>query len=492
MGNILAIDQGTTGTTAALVDIESLKLTAKANEEFPQIFPSPGLVEHDLEDIWKTVGNTISAVIDKANIKAEDIKSIGITNQRETICAFRRSGEPLANAIVWQDRRTHQFCADASSTQKESIREKTGLPMDPYFSGTKVHWLINNNKDVQKALKEDDCLFGTIDTFLLYRLTGNKSFATEPSNASRTLLFNIKTSVWDKGLCDLFHVPQSSLPTVQSSFGNFGTTLGLEFLPDGIQISGILGDQQAALFGQAGFDKGMSKCTYGTGAFYLANTGEELKTSNNGLLTTIAYQEAGKNYYALEGSSYITGAAVQWLRDNLKIIEDSSQVEELARKATEDSTQNILLLPFFTGLGSPYWVSDAQAAIVGITRDTGNPQIARACLEGIALSINDLILSVEKDFGEKISELRVDGGAVVNDLLMEFQASFSNLKIIRPAVIETTAFGAACAAAIGANLMSKDDIRNSWKSDKEFTIQPSSYHAKKKDQWNKVIEKLYL
>lgn len=492
MKYILSIDQGTTGTTAALVDLETLQITKKTNQEFEQIFPKPGQVEHNLNDIWATVETTVKQVVSDSGARFDQIQGIGITNQRETICAFKKDGSPLCNAIVWQDRRTQDFCKSASKDQKEMIQQKTGLPLDPYFSGTKIKWLIENNTEVKKALAEDNCLFGTIDTYLLYRLSSGKAYATEPSNASRTLLFNIQESCWDEELLQLFNVTKSSLPTVKSSFGEFGKTEGLGFLPDGIKISGILGDQQAALFGQAGFQKGMSKCTYGTGAFYLINTGKELKRSSHGLLTTIAYQENGINYYALEGSSYIAGAAVQWLRDNLKIIKESSEIEALALEASSSSMENILFLPFFTGIGSPHWISDAQAAIVGITRDTGNAQIAKACLEGICLSINDLIQSVEKDFGEELKELRVDGGAVVNDLLMRTQSSFSNLTIIRPEVIETTAFGAACAAAIGAGLMTKEDISQNWRSEKVFKEERSSYHIEKKKKWDRYISKIFL
>jgi len=492
MGYILSIDQGTTGTTAVIVDLNNLKIVAKNNQEFPQIFPKPGRVEHNLNEIWNTVKDTISRVIESSNISVNDIKAIGITNQRETVCAFNKEGRPLANAIVWQDRRTHEFCRSVESKQKEIIRLKTGLPMDPYFSASKIRWLIQNNEQVKEALSNDDCLFGTIDTYLLYRLSGCESFATEPSNASRTLLYNIEESRWDRELAKFFEVPLNTLPEVQSSFGIFGKTAGLSFLPDGISISGILGDQQAALFGQAGFEKGMSKCTYGTGAFYLVNTGEKLQRSSHGLLTTVAYQENGKNYYALEGSSYIAGAAVQWLRDNLKIIRSSSEVEALAKKADDASMENILFLPFFTGIGSPYWVADSQAALIGLTRDTENSQIARACLEGITLSINDLVRSVEKDLNQKIPELRVDGGGVVNDLMMSMQSAFSNLKVVRPKVIETTAFGAACAAAIGANLMTKGDISENWKSEKVFENEPSAYHQLKQDAWDAAIKKIYL
>lgn len=492
MGAILSIDQGTTGTTAFLIDSENLEVLGKVNKEFPQIFPKPGWVEHNLNDIWDTVSFTVTKVLKDCNLRAKDIDCIGITNQRETICAFDKQGSPLRNAIVWQDRRTYEFCEELKDNKEAIIKKKTGLPLDPYFSGSKIHWLIENDKGVKKAIENQDCLFGTIDTFLIYKLSGGESHSTEASNASRTLLFNIEDGQWDQDLLALFKVPLETLPECKNSFDNFGVTQGLGFLPDGIPITGVLGDQQAALFGQAGFKKGMSKCTYGTGAFYLINTEEQCVRSNNGLLSTIAYRENGRDFYAIEGSSYIAGAAVQWLRDKLGIIENSPQIESLSKRASNDTMANILFLPFFTGIGSPYWVGNATAAIVGLTRDTGNEQIARACLEGICLSINDLVESVEKDTGLKVEELRVDGGAVVNDFLMELQANYSQTKIIRPKVIETTAYGAACAAAIGKGLHTKEDIERLWSEDKVFNPQSSQYFLHKKEEWKKVIKRLYL
>ncbi|MEC7276801.1 MAG: glycerol kinase GlpK [Bdellovibrionota bacterium] len=492
MGLILSIDQGTTGTTAALIDSKSLKLLGKTNKEFPQIYPKPGWVEHNLDDIWATVASTITEVITKCDVSTTDIVTIGITNQRETICAFDKQGHPLHNAIVWQDRRTHEFCKSHKESHEAKFKVKTGLPLDPYFSASKMRWLLENSDTVKEHSAKGDLLFGTIDTFLIYKLTHFEAHKTEASNASRTLLLDINSGAWCDELCDFFNVPKETLPSVESSFSLFGKTKGLSFLPDGIPISGVLGDQQAALFGQAGLEKGMSKCTYGTGAFYLQNTGNDIIHSRNGLLTTIAYRENGVDYYALEGSCYIAGAAVQWLRDNLKIINNSGDVEALAKNASDDGMENILFLPFFSGLGSPYWISDAQAAIVGLTRDSGNSELARACLEGICLSINDLMESFEKDSGHKVKELRVDGGAVVNDFLMQLQSNFSETSIIRPVVIETTAFGAACAAGIGSELFTKEELLNKWQEDKVFNPQNSDYYKRKKNQWNGVIKRLYL
>lgn len=489
---ILAIDQGTTGTTAVLIDAITLEVVSKVNHEFPQIFPKPGWVEHNLNDIWDTVCKSVSEVLKKANIKGEEIQTIGITNQRETICAFDKNSRPIRNAIVWQDRRTNDFCKNLATNLKEKITAKTGLPVDPYFSGTKINWLLSNDSKVQEAIKNNDCFFGTIDTFLIHKLTGGKSHVTEASNASRTLLFDIHKGAWCEELLEIFDIDKKNLPEVRDSFGDFGSTTGLDFLPDGITINGVLGDQQSALFGQAGIKKGMSKCTYGTGAFYLINTGDECIQSQNGLLSTIAYRENGKDYFALEGSSYIAGAAVQWLRDQLQFFPDSPAVEELALQSSDDKMANVLFLPFFTGLGSPYWVGEATAAITGLTRDTGRSEIARACLEGVCLAINDLIESIEKDSGLKVKELRVDGGAVVNNFLMQTQANISNTKIIRPKVIETTAFGAACAAAIGKNIITKNQLEEMWQEESTFTPVESGYFEMKKGQWKETIKKLYL
>ena len=492
MKAILAIDQGTTGTTAILINSETMEFIGKVNKEYPQIYPKPGWVEHNLNDIWESVRTSILELLANNKFSPSDIITIGITNQRETICPFTKNGEPISNAIVWQDRRTEEFCHSIDAETRKAITLETGLPVDPYFSGTKIKWLIENDHKVKEEIKNQNCYFGTIDTFLIYKLTGNKSFFTEPSNASRTLLYNLKEGDWSSSLLDKFNVPSEALPKIKDSFGLFGHTYNLDFLPNNISITGVLGDQQAALFGQAGISKGDSKCTYGTGAFYLMNTGDQLQYSDNGLLTTIAYRQNGKDYFALEGSCYIAGAAVQWLRDNLSFFESSPEVEDLARKATDESMKNIMFLPYFSGLGTPYWKSDAQAAIVGLTRDSGKEQISRACLEGICLSINELIEVFEKDSGIKASELKVDGGAVSNELLNQMQANFSNITIIKPVVIETTAFGAAAAAAIGKDLFNKEELPNLWKQEKAYTARPTDYNASKIKQWKSLINSLYL
>lgn len=493
---ILAIDQGTTGSTACLINADTFEFVGKVNKEYPQIYPQPGLVEHNLNDIWESVTFTIEKVLKDYNVSGNQIKCIGVTNQRETTCAFKKDGTPLHNAIVWQDRRTHVFCDDLRKKGlSEKIKEKTGLTIDPYFSSTKMHWLLNNTDAVKTSAQNNDLRFGTIDTFLLYKLTNGNSYKTDASNASRTMLMNLKTLKWDPELLDLFNVRESMLPEITDSFTVFGKTQGLGFLPDGIAISGILGDQQSALFGQAGFNKGDFKCTYGTGAFLLFNTGSDLHYSKNGLLTTVEYSHQGKPCYALEGSTYIAGAAVQWLRDNLKLINKSSEIEALANEVKNLSEmENILFLPFFTGIGSPYWQAEAKAAIVGLTRDTKNAHIARACLEGITFSINDLIEAIRKDTNQPIAEIRVDGAAVENNLLCDIQASVSNLKIIRPKVIETTAYGAGLAAAIGIGMINFSDIKKLWREDRTFGGIPSwsDYYSKKRIQWQSTIQRLFL
>ncbi|MDO9181632.1 MAG: glycerol kinase GlpK [Bacteriovorax sp.] len=493
---ILSIDQGTTGTTACLIDAETFLFVGKVNKEYPQIYPKPSWVEHNLNDIWASVESSVQEVLKKNNVRGNQIIAIGITNQRETTCAFSRSGTPLANAIVWQDRRTTDFCQNLN-TQKnlpEKIKLLTGLPIDPYFSASKMNWLLNNNSAVKEAALVDDLLLGTIDTFLLYKLTGNINHKTDASNASRTMLMNLKTTSWDQELLDLFNIKKEYLPIIEDSFHTFGVTKGLSFLPDNIAITGILGDQQSALFGQAGFFEGEMKCTYGTGAFVLLNTGDKLVYSKFGLLTTVEYRYKGKPCYALEGSSYIAGAAVQWLRDNLQIISKSSEIEKLALEVKNlDELKHILFFPFFSGIGSPYWNADAKASLVGLTRDSNRSHIAYATLEGIALSINDLLTAMKNDTGLAIKTLKVDGGAVENNLLMQLQASISETKIIKPKVIETTAFGAALAAAIGAGLVEMDQLKNIWQMDQEFTAKDSlaAYTKNKKELWSKTLNTIY-
>jgi len=489
---ILALDQGTTGTTAALVDAKTFKFIDKVNLEYPQIYPKPGWVEHNLNDIWNSVEATVKKVLTKANASANDIVAIGITNQRETTCAFDRSGKPLANAIVWQDRRTSDFCRENKSHEPK-LRSQTGLPLDPYFSATKMRWLLQNVDAVKNAAKKGDLCFGTIDTFLLYKLTA--VHATEGSNASRTLVYDLHKLKFEESLLEFFSLPQDALPQVLPSFGEFGKTKGLGFLPDGIPVTGILGDQQSALFGQAGHSKGALKCTYGTGAFMLLNTGTSAVNSDNGLLTTIAYQDKSGAHYALEGSCYIAGAAVQWLRDNLKIISSSPEVEMLAKQiGSLEEMEHVMFLPFFTGIGSPHWAPEAKAAIVGMTRDTSAAHLARACLEGIALSINDLVNAMSADTKLKVESMRVDGGAAANDLLLEMQATFGGMKVIRPKVIETTAYGAAFAAGIGIGAVDLAGIDKLWEEDRVFSPISSTvaYCQKKASLWQQTIKRLYL
>lgn len=483
---ILSIDQGTTGSTALLIDSKSYEVVEKVNHEFKQIFPKPGWVEHNLNDIYDSVTRAIKDVMKAGNVSGNQIDCIGITNQRETVCAYTKDGEPICNAIVWQDRRTAQYCKDNKEAYSKH-QDKTGLPLDPYFSGTKMKWLLENVEDVSSSNKKDELRLSTIDTFLLYKLTNGNAFKTEPSNASRTLLMDLETCEWDDELTSFFNIPKNALPEICDSFTDFGETSGLGFLPDGIKISCILGDQQAALFGQAGYKEGELKTTYGTGAFIVLNTGEKKLKSSNGLLTTIAYRHNGKTIYALEGSSYIAGAAVQWLRDNLKIIKSSPDVEALAAKASEESMESILFLPFFTGIGSPHWNADARAAIVGLTRDSSQEHISRACLEGMALSINDSIQALIEDFPSSVNAIKVDGGACLNNLLMQFQANFSQKEIVRPKVIETTAYGVALGAYVGIGKMQMSEIDSLWKEEKVFRPKSSGYFSNKKSLWDSYI-----
>lgn len=494
MKYILSIDQGTTGSTVALVNADTFELEHKVNHEFKQIYPEPGQVEHNLNDIWESVSKGLNEVVNKFNLTKENILSIGITNQRETTCAFKKNGEPLYNAIVWQDRRTTPFCQSIIDRGLEtSIKKKTGLVMDPYFSGSKINWLLNNSVKVQNASKEENLLFGTIDTYLLYKLTNCKSYYTDTTNASRTLLMDLTTCDWDDSLCDLFQVKNNQLPKIIDSIGSFGFTEGLDELPDGIPITGILGDQQAALFGQAGIKEGDAKCTYGTGAFALINTGKEIKTSENGLLTTVAYSYKNKINYALEGSSYIAGAAVQWLRDNLSFFKSAPEIEALANNIkSNEEIMSLYFYPYFSGIGTPYWKPEAKACLIGMTRDTSKDHISRAVLEGIALSIDDLFCSLKKDAQKKLREIKVDGGAVANNLLCEMQAAFSETEVVRPKVIETTAYGAAIASAIGIDHINFDSLEKLWKSEKVFKSEKNTYYSEKKENWKKIQKIIYI
>lgn len=492
MKYLLAIDQGTTGSTALIIDAKTLQILDKEKSDYRQIYPKPGWVEHDLEDIWSSVGKSVETVLKRQNINPRNISAIGITNQRETTCAFDKKGKPLHHAIVWQDRRTAEYCDQNRTRYEEKCRKKTGLPLDPYFSGTKMRWLLDHVPSVKVAADRKDLCLSTVDSFLIYRLTDGINFVTEASNASRTMLMSLETFQWDNDLLHFFNISREFLPEMRESFSSFGETKNAGILPDGIPILSILGDQQAALFGQACVLEGDIKSTYGTGAFLLLNTGEKLIYSQTGLLSTAAYSFRGKKIYALEGSAYIAGAAVQWLRDNLKSIQSSSEVSKIAEEVTDLSQmEHVLFMPFFTGIGTPYWNSQAKAAIVGLTRDTHTGHIARACLEGIALSLNDSVSSFKKDF-PRLNDIRVDGGAASNDLLMQMQANFSQKTILRPACIDTTAFGVAVGCLVAKGEVSIEDLGRYWKLEKEFTPEKNPYFPNKKKLWDETIKRLYL
>lgn len=473
---VLSIDQGTTGTTVLAVD-KTLEVIAKENREFRQIYPKPGWVEHDLEDIWRSTEETLASVLDK--IDANRIAAIGITNQRETVGLWERDGgRPIHNAIVWQCRRTADICRKLKEGGHEAtFRHKTGLVLDPYFSGTKAKWLLDNVDGARKRAEAGELALGTIDTFLVWRLTGGGAHVTDVSNGSRTLMFDLESLDWDDGLLRLLDVPRAVLPEVRSCAEVYGTTKGVKGLPDGIPIAGMAGDQQAALFGQACFRPGEAKCTYGTGAFILVNTGDEIHRSSAGMLTTVAWQlgRKGAPQYALEGAVFIAGAAVQWLRDGLSMIERAEDVEALAREV-EDSG-DVVFVPALTGLGAPHWKPEARGLIAGITRDTTRAHIARATLEGIALSCHEVLEAMQKDTG-KLAEIRVDGGAAANDLLMQIQADLAGQDVVRPKVLETTAAGAAFLAGLGAGVFdSVDAIRDVWREDRRFRAEPGRGEA---------------
>lgn len=483
----MAIDQGTTGTTVLAVD-RNLNVIAKANREFRQIYPQPGWVEHDLEDIWVSTTQTLSSVL--SEIGAERVAAIGITNQRETVGLWRREdGRPVHNAIVWQCRRTADRCEQLKRQGLESLyRYRCGLVIDPYFAGTKLEWLLGNVDGAQAEAERGELAAGTIDSFLVWRLTGGAAHVTDVSNASRTLLFDIHTLRYEEELLKPLNVPLAVLPEVRSSAEVYGVTRNVPGLDDGIPVAGMAGDQQSALFGQACFDVGDAKCTYGTGAFILVNTGAEAKPSSHGMLTTVAWQlgPSAPVQYALEGAVFIAGAAVQWLRDGLQILDDAKEVEALA--AAVPDSGGLVFVPALTGLGAPHWRPEARGLISGITRGTTRAHLARATIEGIALSVNEVISAIVADAGA-ITELRVDGGATANDLLMQTQADLARQTVVRPQMLETTAAGAAFLAGIGAGVFdSTDAIRKVWQEDRRF--QPSDAEAARRllDRWNHAVK----
>lgn len=465
---ILALDQGTTSSRAIVFNHDG-EIVNVSQKSFEQIFPKPGWVEHDPNEIWSSQMSVTAEVIAKVGISGKEIAAIGITNQRETTIVWdRETSIPIYNAIVWQDRRTAKYCDELKAQgHGDIIKEKTGLVLDAYFSATKLKWILDNVEGAREKAEQGKLCFGTVDTWLIWKLTRGKMFMTDVSNASRTMLLNIHTMEWDHQLLNLFDIPQSILPEIKQSSEVYGVTSTTLFSTK-IPIAGVAGDQQAALFGQLCIHPGMVKNTYGTGCFMLMNTGEKPVYSKNNLLTTIAWKIKGKTTYALEGSVFVGGAAVQWLRDGAKMIDAAHEIEELASSVPDNG--GVYFVPALTGLGAPYWDQYARGAIFGITRGTTNAHIARATLEGIAYQVYDLVKAMEADFEKKGTELRVDGGAVANNLLMQFQSDLFNFKVIRPKTLETTALGAAYLAGLAIGYWdSVDELQKQWTIDREFS-----------------------
>jgi len=463
---ILAIDQGTTGTRAFLFDQRG-QIVASVYKEFKQYFPKPGWVEHDAEEIWKSCTSVIKGVLRKSRISAKQIVAIGITNQRETTVVWdRKTSKPLARAIVWQCRRTTEICQKLSK-HSSTFRKKTGLVLDPYFSGTKIKWLLDNVKGLKKRAQKGSVCFGTIDSWLIWKLTGGKSHVTDMTNASRTLIFNIRTFKWDKELLKILGVPSTILPKVQNSGSIFGhTSVSNTGLPSGIPIASVLGDQQAALYGQGCYGVGTIKNTYGTGCFIVLNTGKKLIYSKNGLLSTIASDVNGKPIYAMEGSIFIAGAVVQWLRDQLGVVKNSSDTEKVIKGLRD--TEGVYFVPAFTGLGAPYWDAEARGMICGLTRGANIGHITRAALESIAYQTKDVFDIMKKELGKNIRSLKVDGGACQNNFLMQFQADLLGCDILRPKIIDSTALGVAQLAGVTIGLWKKKDLARLNKTERVF------------------------
>ncbi|MBL7723030.1 MAG: glycerol kinase GlpK [Chitinophagaceae bacterium] len=484
---ILALDQGTTSSRSLLFDKQG-NIISQAQKEFRQFFPQPGWVEHDANEIWSTQYGTMAEALAKAGITMKQIAGIGITNQRETTVVWdRKTGQPVYNAIVWQDRRTASYCDDLKSAGlAATIQQKTGLIIDAYFSATKLKWILDNVSGAREKAVKGELAFGTIDSWLTWKLTNGEVHVTDVSNASRTMLFNIHSLQWDEELLKIFDIPASVLPEVKPSSKIYGVTGNI--IPDSrIPIAGIAGDQQAALFGQLCTQPGMVKNTYGTGCFMLMNTGEKAIASKNNLLTTIAWQIDNKTEYALEGSVFIAGAVVQWLRDELKIIRTSADVEKLAGQVKD--TDGVYIVPAFAGLGAPHWNQYARGSIFGLTRGSSNAHIARAALDSIAYQTYDVLKAMEADAGIHIRELRVDGGATVNNQLMQFQSDILNTKVVRPKITETTALGAAYLAGLAVGYWKNvEEIQQQWQVDKSFS--PSMIDEKRNELisgWQRAV-----
>lgn len=487
---VLAIDQGTTGSTALIFDSD-LNIMGRANVEFPQHFPQPAWVEHDLEEIWASVKKAVSQAFESSGVAPSSIVSIGITNQRETTCLWdRETGVPVGRAIVWQDRRTADFCAKLKRQGLEkAVQKTTGLLLDPYFSATKLAWMLKKGNLNSKA-KQGKLSFGTIETFLLHRLSGQH--ITDVTNASRTLLMNIRRCEWDEDMLKLFKIPRAVLPEIAPSCVEYGKTKGFLNIPDGTPITGMIGDQQAALFGQACFEKGSAKCTYGTGAFVLVNTGGTPVISKHRLLTTVVWQLGKEATYGLEGSAFIAGAAVQWLRDGMKMISKSSDVEALA-ESVKDS-DGVLLVPAFSGMGAPHWLAGATGLVTGITRRTNSAHLARAALEGVAYQIAELMIAMGKDYGRTVKPVKSDGGAAANDLLMQFQADLLGVDLVRSQILETTALGAGLQAGLTIGFWKDlNEIKSKWKAARTFSPKIKSGERKALlARWDKAMRAVKL
>lgn len=483
---IIALDQGTTSSRAVLFNHQA-EIVDVSQQEFTQHFPKPGWVEHDANEIWNSQFGVLQKLVAANQITPADIAAVGITNQRETTVVWNKNtGEPIHNAIVWQDRRTAARCDEIKAQGwTDKIQDKTGLVIDAYFSASKLEWLLDNVEGAREQAEAGDLLFGTIDSWVIWKLTDGKVHATDPSNAARTMLLNINTGSWDEDLMELFGVPASMLPQVRDSSGDFGS---FEFQAQAVPIAGVAGDQQAALFGQTCFEKGMAKNTYGTGCFLLMNTADQRIDSESGLLSTIAWSIDGKITYALEGSVFIAGAAVQWLRDELEFIQSASDSEELALQANPES--EVVVVPAFAGLGAPYWDMYARGAIFGLTRDSGRAEIAKATLQSVAYQIFDVLEAMQKDSGIELSQLNVDGGAIANNFLAQFQADVLRKAVTRPKVLESTALGAAFLAGLHAGYWQMDDLSQVREVEKEFEpALDADKVARLLKRWHKAVDR---
>jgi glycerol kinase len=486
---ILSIDQGTTSSRAIIFN-KNGEIVHSAQKEITQYFPKPGWVEHNPNEIWGSILSVVAEVLSESEIKPEQIAGIGITNQRETTIVWdKETGHPVYNAIVWQSRQTTEICEDLREKgHNDLFRSKTGLLIDPYFSGTKVKWILDHVEGAREKADQGKLLFGTVDTWLVWKLSGGRAHITDYSNASRTLMFNIYELKWDDELLDILGVPKSMLPEVRPSSEVYGRTVDYHFFGNEIPISGVAGDQQAALFGQACFDEGMAKNTYGTGCFMLKNTGEKAVRSGHGLLTTIAWGLNGKVEFALEGSIFVAGSAIQWLRDGLRMFKDAKDSEKYAAKV--DSNDGVYLVPAFVGLGTPYWDSDVKGAVFGLTRGTTKEHLIRATLESLAYQTKDVLSAMEADSGIELKTLRVDGGAVKNNFLMEFQSDILDVPVERPVINETTALGAAYLAGLAVGFWeSQEEIAKQWAVDRTILPKMSDENRNKLyDGWKKAVK----